>query len=259
MRRRFSSISMKDIEVLSLAGWDWRDNVPIRSLSNNQDKMLASSSARLLDKHFKGGWNLKVGAATADQFPSNGLRSKGLYPEIAFVGRSNVGKSTLINALVSQKLAHTSKTPGRTQQINFFYRKPYEQRYIVDLPGYGFAKAPVKVVEEWNVLIGAYTRMREALVRMFVLIDNRRGLTTNDKEFLDFLEELRIPHQILVTKVDRTRLFDLETCMNGISAHLHDSKAVYTERILHPVSAKTGHGVPALRELALSLLSDILR
>eukprot|EP00466_Bigelowiella_natans_P021533 jgi/Bigna1/133532/aug1.21_g8240 len=243
MRRRFSSISMKDIEVLSLAGWDWRDNVPIRSLSNNQDKMLASSSARLLDKHFKGGWNLKVGAATADQFPSNGLRSKGLHPEIAFVGRSNVGKSTLINALVSQKLAHTSKTPGRTQQINFFYRKPYEQRYIVDLPGYGFAKAPVKVVEEWNVLIGAYTRMREALVRMFVLIDNRRGLTTNDKEFLDFLEEL----------------FDLETCMNGISAHLHDSKAVYTERILHPVSAKTGHGVPALRELALSLLSDILR
>mmetsp|Transcript_10885 Transcript_10885/g.15084 ORF Transcript_10885/g.15084 Transcript_10885/m.15084 type:complete len:95 (+) Transcript_10885:639-923(+) len=94
---------------------------------------------------------------------------------------------------------------------------------------------------------------------MFVLIDNRRGLTKNDKEFLEFLEELGIPHQILVTKVDRTSLPDLETCMKEISTHLHGSKAVYTERILHPVSAKTGYGVPALRELALSLLSDIIR
>ena len=124
--------------------------------------------------------------------------------EVCFAGRSNVGKSSLINALTGRKgLARTSNTPGRTQEINFFTLG--DSHYLVDLPGYGFANAPVAVVQEWQALLRAYLSGRPTLRRAFVLIDSRHGVKPVDTEIMELLDRAAVPFQVVLTKADKVR------------------------------------------------------
>ena len=129
--------------------------------------------------------------------------------EIAFAGRSNVGKSSLINALFNQKkLAKTSSTPGRTQQLNFFNFDG--KLYLVDLPGYGYAKAPEKTVKQWQAVLKTYLRGRPNLRRVFLLIDSRHGIKDEDLEIMKMLDISAVPYQIVLTKTDKISAAELE-------------------------------------------------
>lgn len=134
-------------------------------------------------------------------------------PEIAFAGRSNVGKSSLINALLRQKgLARTSNTPGRTQELNYFIPDGYSGKEddlppmaLVDMPGYGYAKAPKAQVDQWTRLVFDYLRGRATLKRVYVLIDARHGIKTNDESILRLLDQAAVSYQIVLTKIDKIK------------------------------------------------------
>ena len=159
--------------------------------------------------------------------------------EVCFAGRSNVGKSTLINALTGQKgLARTSGTPGRTQEINFF---TVGDRYLVDLPGYGFAKAPVKTVEAWQRLLRTYLAGRPTLRRAFVLIDSRHGMKPPDEEIMGLLDRSAVPFQAVLTKADKKGTVSLDSIRDGLRAH----PAAFPEIVV--TSAEKGDGIATLR------------
>ena len=140
--------------------------------------------------------NFMLSVARLEQLPDADL------DEIAFAGRSNVGKSSLINALFNQKkLAKTSSTPGRTQQLNFFNFD--NKLYLVDLPGYGYAKAPEKMVRQWQAVLKTYLRGRPNLRRVFLLIDSRHGFKDEDIEIMKILDISAVPYQIVLTKTDK--------------------------------------------------------
>lgn len=163
-----------------------------------------------LEKFFNANCEFIAGADKANAIPHSDL------PEIAFVGRSNVGKSSLINALLMKKaLARTSKTPGRTQQLNFFNLN--DKIVFVDMPGYGFAQVSKTKVANWTSLIFQYLRGRVNLKRLFVLIDSRRGLTKNDLEVMSILDEHAVNYQIILTKVDKIKDFELEAVVKSIN------------------------------------------
>lgn len=144
-----------------------------------------------------------LSVANLKQLPPDNLE------EIAFAGRSNVGKSSLINALFGQrKLAKTSSTPGRTQQLNYFNLD--NKLYIVDLPGYGFAKAPKDIVKNWQRLINTYLVGRANLRRVFLLIDSRHGIKKIDEEIMDMLDKAAVTYQIVLTKIDKISGNELE-------------------------------------------------
>ncbi len=129
-------------------------------------------------------------------------------PEIAFAGRSNVGKSSLINALVNRKnLAITANYPGRTQMLNYFNLN--EKMFLVDMPGYGYAKAPKKIVKNWTKLIYDYLKGRVNLRRVFILVDSRHGLKETDKDIMDSLNKAAVTFQIVLTKVDKLKIEEL--------------------------------------------------
>ncbi|WP_068118467.1 ribosome biogenesis GTP-binding protein YihA/YsxC [Tropicimonas marinistellae] len=170
--------------------------------------------------------------------------------EVCFAGRSNVGKSTLINALTGHKaLARASNTPGRTQEINFFTLQ--DSHYLVDLPGYGFAKAPVAVVEKWQRLLKAYLSGRATLRRAFVLIDARHGIKAVDKEILGLLDKAAVPFQVVLTKADKVKAADRETVLAQVRASLQPHPAAYPEMVL--TSSETGAGIPTLRSIIAGL------
>ncbi|MBO5442083.1 MAG: YihA family ribosome biogenesis GTP-binding protein [Alphaproteobacteria bacterium] len=134
--------------------------------------------------------------------------------EVAFAGRSNVGKSSLINALFGQrKLAKTSSTPGRTQQLNYFNLD--DKLYLVDLPGYGFAKAPKDIVNNWQKLINTYLVGRANLRRVFLLIDSRHGIKKIDEEIMDMLDKAAVTYQIVLTKIDKISAKELDNVINA--------------------------------------------
>ena len=167
-------------------------------------------------------------------------------PEIAFAGRSNVGKSSLLNALTGRKaIARASVTPGRTQELNFFEVGEPTQFRLVDMPGYGFAKAPVKVVERWKNLVKSYLRGRQVLARNLVLVDSRHGLKDVDREMMKMLDEAAVGYRIVLTKTDKVKASDLERVANKVADEAKKHVAAHPE--LHLTSSEKGMGIEALR------------
>ena len=171
-------------------------------------------------------------------------------PEIAFAGRSNVGKSSLLNALANRKgLARTSNTPGRTQELNFFeVGKPLQIR-LVDMPGYGFAEAPKDMVKRWRFLINDYLRGRAVLKRALVLVDARHGLKPVDHEVMDMLDAAAVSYHVVLTKADKVKRTDLET----VQAQIADQAAKHPAAHPHifTTSSETGSGITELRTAIL--------
>lgn len=177
--------------------------------------------------------------------PDSGL------PEIAFSGRSNVGKSSLINALFNQKkLAKTSNTPGRTQQLNYFNLN--NKLYLVDLPGYGYAEAPEKTVSRWQKLIFDYLRGRVSLSRVFLLIDSRHGLKKNDLEIMGTLDKAAITYQLVLTKIDKISATEYQTQRQNLLAEIKKHAAAYPDIIA--VSSLKNQGLDQLRAEIASLI-----
>ncbi|GAA0308789.1 ribosome biogenesis GTP-binding protein YihA/YsxC [Rhodovulum strictum] len=166
--------------------------------------------------------------------------------EICFAGRSNVGKSSLINALTGRKaLARASNTPGRTQEINYFTLG--ERHYLVDLPGYGYAEAPVAVVEKWQRLLKAYLAGRQTLRRAFVLIDTRHGVKAVDEEILRLLDGAAVTFQVVMTKADKVKDKDREKVLDQVRGALARHPAAFPEIVL--TSSEKGDGIATLRAI----------
>ncbi len=171
-------------------------------------------------------------------------------PEIAFAGRSNVGKSSLINALTGRNgLARTSNTPGRTQELNFFDIGDTADRppvfRLCDMPGYGFAKAPPKVVKKWRFLINDYLRGRAVLKRTFVLIDARHGIKPVDEEIFEMLDQAAVSYRIVLTKADKVKQVELDKTAESVAAMAKKHPAAHPELII--TSSEKKRGIDDLR------------
>ncbi|MFT6426356.1 MAG: GTP-binding protein [Celeribacter sp.] len=170
--------------------------------------------------------------------------------EICFAGRSNVGKSTLINALTGRKaLARASNTPGRTQEINFFTCA--DSHYVVDLPGYGFAKAPKDTVAKWQRLLKAYLAGRATLRRAFVLIDSRHGVKEVDEEIMSLLDRSAVTFQVVMTKADKVKDAEREKNLAQTREAVSKHPAAYPELIV--TSSEKGWGIDVLRAVISKL------
>ena len=173
-----------------------------------------------------------------------------IVPEVAFCGRSNVGKSSLLNALTGRKaIARASVTPGRTQELNFFEVGAPTLFRLVDMPGYGFAKAPVKVVEKWKSLVKTYLRGRQVLVRNLVLVDSRHGLKDVDRDMMKMLDEAAVGYRIVLTKADKIKASELAKTVEAVEAEAKKHVAAFPE--IHVTSAEKGMGIPELRAAVL--------
>ncbi|MFN3990747.1 MAG: ribosome biogenesis GTP-binding protein YihA/YsxC [Erythrobacter sp.] len=183
-----------------------------------------------------------------------------VVPEIAFCGRSNVGKSSLLNALTGRRaIARASVTPGRTQELNFFDVGRGKEEgalplfRLVDMPGYGFAKAPVKVVEKWKSLVKSYLRGRAVLARTLVLVDSRHGLKDTDREMMTMLDEAAVGYRIVLTKTDKIKASELQAVAEKTAAEAKKHVAAYPE--IHLTSSEKGMGIEALR---VAVIADAL-
>jgi GTP-binding protein len=171
-------------------------------------------------------------------------------PEIAFAGRSNVGKSSLINALTGRKtLARTSNTPGRTQQINFF--RLGDRLTLVDLPGYGYARASKTRIAAWTRLVNGYLKGRPGLRRVCLLVDARHGPKDVDREIMTMLDKAAVVYQVVLTKTDKTRPAELAACVAATAAELKSHVAAHPETL--PTSAETAVGIAELRAALAAL------
>jgi len=188
------------------------------------------------------------------QFVKGVVAMDGLPPadrmEVCFAGRSNVGKSTLINALTGMKaLARASNTPGRTQEINYFTAG--EEHYLVDLPGYGYANAPVPVVEKWQRLLKQYLSGRQTLRRAFVLIDARHGVKKVDDEIMSLLDSSAVIFQAVLTKADKVKEAERAKVLDQVRGALAKHPAAYPEIVV--TSSEKGWGIPTLRAIIATL------
>jgi GTP-binding protein len=196
---------------------------------------------------FAQAWRFATAASSLESLP----KMRGI--EIAFAGRSNVGKSSLINALVGQNaLARTSHTPGRTQELIFFSADP--SLTLVDMPGYGYAAAPKDIVKAWTKLIQDYLLGRANLARVYVLIDARHGLKDADTPALDSLGKAAVSHQIVLTKADQVKATELAERIEGIETALKKRPAAFP-RVL-PTSSRNGDGVAELRAAIARLKTE---
>lgn len=199
---------------------------------------------------FAGGWEFIRGVPSMKFLPPEGPI------EISFAGRSNVGKSSLINALVNQKgLARTSNTPGRTQELNYFIPAnsgEMPELAIVDMPGYGYAKAPKSQVEAWTKLVFSYLRGRSTLRRVFVLIDARHGIKKNDEEVLELLDTAAVSYQIVLTKIDKVKKTALEDLEKATLVKISKRAAAFPDIIL--TSSEKGAGMAELRAEIATLI-----
>ncbi|PZO65036.1 MAG: YihA family ribosome biogenesis GTP-binding protein [Paracoccus denitrificans] len=201
----------------------------------------AAEKGRLL---FAGPVDFVKGVVKMDGLPPSNR------PEVCFAGRSNVGKSSLINALTGRKgIARASNTPGRTQEINYFTLG--DHGYLVDLPGYGFAQAPVAVVAKWQALLKQYLAGRATLRRAFALIDARHGVKPVDHEILTLLDRSAVPFQVVVTKADKVGRAALDETVKQVEAELQKHPAAFPEIVV--TSSEKGVGIATLRSIIAEL------
>ena len=190
-----------------------------------------------------------AGSSSCSRRPSLDFLPEADFPEVAFAGRSNVGKSSLINAVTGRKaIARTSVTPGRTQELNFFEVGEPTRFRLVDMPGYGFAKAPVKVVERWRRLVRDFLRGRAVLKRTLVLIDSRHGIKPPDEEMMTMLDEAAVGYRLVLTKADKIKASELAATLAKVEAQARKHVAAYP--VIHVTSAEKGMGIPELRAAA---------
>lgn len=195
---------------------------------------------------FAGPVAFERGVVALDGLPDSEL------PEIAFAGRSNVGKSSLVNALTGRKtLARASAEPGRTRELNFFKMGEPARLRLVDLPGYGYAKAPKVDIARWTALTRDYLRGRVSLKRVFLLIDSRHGLKPHDKDVMDALDQSAVNYQIVLTKGDKLKPTELAACVAASADAIKKRPAAHPEVIA--TSAETGVGIPDLRATIAAL------
>jgi len=198
-------------------------------------------------KLFAGEWDFIAGAASAEALPPAGKI------EIAFAGRSNVGKSSLLNALTGRKaLARVSNTPGRTQQINFFTSSG--ELVIADLPGYGFASAPRKQINQWTALVRGYLGGRRGLARVFVLVDSRHGLKPSDEEIFGFLDRAAVSYAVVLTKIDAIKPQEIVTRVAATEAAIKKRPAAFP--VVFAVSSQEALGIAELRGAIVRLLAE---
>jgi len=201
-------------------------------------------------KIFNGEAEFLFGAHNFSQVPTNH------FPEIAFVGSSNVGKSSLINALIGKKIAIVSTTPGRTRQLNFFKISGYEDGFIlVDMPGYGFAKAKSKHVEHWQKTSFEYLTKRPNLKRVFLLLDPTKGLKGPDLEAINVFNSLAVSFQVVLTKTDKLNKEELAKAAEKIQKETLKWPAAYPE--LLSVSSLKGYGIMELQDEIVKILERL--
>ncbi len=182
--------------------------------------------------------------------PSLQYLPEATVPEVAFAGRSNVGKSSLLNALTGRKsIARASVTPGRTQELNFFEVGDPAVLRLVDMPGYGFAKAPKSVVKEWQRVVRDYLRGRAVLKRTLVLIDARHGPKDVDREMMAMLDEAAVGYRLVLTKADKIKSSELAAALLATQTEARKHSAAFP--VIHVTSAEKGMGIPELRAAVL--------
>ena len=192
--------------------------------------------------------------AAPTEFLKGVVAMDGLPPddrlEVCFAGRSNVGKSSLINALTGRKgLARASNTPGRTQEINYFGLG--DSHYLVDLPGYGYANAPLAKVEKWQALLKQFLSGRATLRRAFVLIDSRHGIKSVDEEIMALLDSAAVTFQCVMTKADKVKSKDLDSVLTQVRTRLATHPAAFPEIVL--TSSEKGDGIATLRAIIATI------
>jgi GTP-binding protein len=206
--------------------------------------------------------NAHLAAETAQLFRQATVFVKGVVnvaglpaadiPEVAFAGRSNVGKSSLLNALLNrQGLARTSNTPGRTRELNYFLLG--EALHIVDMPGYGYARASKSLVRGWNQLVQDYLRGRTQLKRVFLLIDSRHGVKENDRATMELMDQSAVSYQLVLTKVDKLKPREVEAAIVAASEAVKKHGAAFPDVIA--TSADKKQGIEALREAVTATLA----
>ena len=190
--------------------------------------------------------NFELGVTSVEKLPENEI------PEIAFFGRSNVGKSSLLNAITKKsKLAYTSKNPGRTQELNYFSISNDETILnIVDMPGYGFAKASKDKIRKWNNLSKYYLKNRKNLRRVFLLVDSRRNIKPVDEEIMNVMDEFAVSYQIVLTKIDKTK--DVDNQIKIVLNKVKKRRAIYPNVIA--TSSKVKLGIEDIKSQIASLI-----
>jgi GTP-binding protein len=214
--------------------------------------MTTEPDAELIEagrKLFAGDWRFAYAAPSIETLPPMGAL------EVAFAGRSNVGKSSLINALTGRNaLARTSHTPGRTQELIFFEGPPTGGLRLVDMPGYGYAQAPKTKVAAWTTLIHKFLLGRASLARVYVLIDSRHGLKDVDIDILKTLDKSAVSYQLVLTKADQVKPAELEARVTETKAALAKHPAAFPEVLA--TSSRSGEGMPELRAAIVRLLEE---
>jgi GTP-binding protein len=224
----------------------------MRNSNNGPLRMTTASDAKLIEqgrKLFAGDFKFIWASPSIETLPP----MAGV--EVAFAGRSNVGKSSLINALTGRNaLARTSSTPGRTQELIFFDGPDHAGLRLVDMPGYGYASAPKAKVASWTALIHKYLQGRSNLARVYVLIDARHGLKDVDLDVLKTLDRAAVSYQVVLTKADQIKPAELESRIGDIKTSLSTHPAAFPDVLA--TSSETSEGIPELRAAMVGLLGE---